>query len=49
MDRSNWPDHKKVRLVLRKLGAVEHTKLVNYILPKRKQQKNKKKNYCPNV
>ena len=34
-DCSNWPNHKKVRLILRKLGTVEHMKFVNYILPKK--------------
>ena len=42
MDCANWSDHEKVRLVLRKLGAVNHTKFVNYILPKK--TKNKIKN-----
>ena len=35
MDYCNCPKHKKVRLVLRKVGAVEHMKFVNYILPKK--------------
>ena len=28
-DCTNWADFKKVRLPLRKLGTVEHTKIVN--------------------
>ena len=35
----NRSDHEKVKLVLRKQGAVEHTKFVNYILPKKKNKK----------
>ena len=38
---ANRSDLKKVRVVLRKLGAVEHTKFVNYILRKNKKQKQK--------
>ena len=34
-DCADWSDHKKVRLLLRKLGAVEYTKFVNYILPRK--------------
>ena len=29
---TNWADFKKVCLLLRKLGTVEHIKFVNYIL-----------------
>ena len=29
---TNWANSKKVRLLLRKLGATKHTKFVNYIL-----------------
>ena len=34
-DCTNWANFKKVRLLLRKLGAVEHTRFVNYILVKK--------------
>ena len=37
-DCASWSDHKKVRLLLRKLGAVEYTKFMNYILPKKNKQ-----------
>ena len=40
-DSPNWPDHKKVRLALKKLGAV--TKFINYILPKNNKKKKRKK------
>ena len=30
---ANWAYFTKVRLQLRKLGTVEHTNIVNYILP----------------
>ena len=39
MDCANWSDHKKVRLVLRNLGAVEHTKFIKYVSPKKNQKK----------
>ena len=32
IDCAYWSDHRKVRLVLRKLDTVEHTKFVNYIV-----------------
>ena len=35
-DCADWTDAKKVRLLLRKLGTVEHNKFVDYILPKKK-------------
>ena len=35
-DCVNWSDHKKVRLMQRKLNCVEHAKFTNYILPYRK-------------
>ena len=35
IDCSNWSDQKKVRLLLSKLGAVEHDKFVYYILPQK--------------
>ena len=34
-DYANWANFNKVRLLLRKLGTVEHNKFVNYILPKK--------------
>ena len=34
-DCADWTDAKKVRLLLRKLGTVEHNKFVDYILPKK--------------
>ena len=34
-DCANWTDAKNVRLLLRKLGTVEHNKFVDYILPKK--------------
>ena len=34
-DRADWTDAKKVRLLLRKLGTVEHKKFVDYILSKK--------------
>ena len=34
-DCANWTDAKKVRLLLRKLGTVEHNKFVDYILQKK--------------
>ena len=34
-DCADWTDTKKVRLLLRKLGTVEHYKFVDYILPKK--------------
>ena len=37
-DCTNWIDFKKFRLLLRKLGTVDHAKFVNYVLPKKKQQ-----------
>ena len=43
MDCVNWSDHEKVTLVLRKLGYVEYTKFVNYILRKKQKKKKKKK------
>ena len=36
-DCADWTDAKKVRLLLRKLGTVEHNKFVDYILPKKKK------------
>ena len=36
-DSVNWSDAKKVRLLLRKLGTVEHNKFVDYILQKKKK------------
>ena len=38
-DCADWTDAKKVRLLLRKLGTVEHNKFVDYILPKKKKKK----------
>lgn len=35
IDCENWADFKKVRLLLRKLGTTEHTKFVDYILPRK--------------
>ena len=35
MDCTNWFDHM-IRVVLSKLGVIKHSKLVNYILPKKK-------------
>ena len=35
IDFKSWPDQKKLRLLLRKLGSAEHSKFVDYILPKR--------------
>ena len=35
IDFQSWPDQKKLRLLLRKLGSAEHSKFVDYILPKR--------------
>ena len=35
-DCANWSDYKKIRLMQRKLGDVEHTMLVNHIIPKKK-------------
>ncbi len=35
VDCPNWSNHKKVRLVLRKLDTVKHMKFVNYILLKK--------------
>ena len=35
IDFKSWPDQKKLRLLLRKLGSVEHSKFVDYILPKK--------------
>ena len=35
IDSSNWSDQKKVRLLLSKLGAAEHNKFVDYILPQK--------------
>ena len=34
-DCADWTDAKKVRLLLQKLGTVEHNKFVDYILPKK--------------
>ena len=34
-DCADWTDAKKVRLLLRKLGTVEHNKFVDYILQKK--------------
>ena len=34
-DCADWTDAKKVQLLLRKLGTVEHSKFVDYILPKK--------------
>ena len=34
-DCADWTDAKKVWLLLRKLGTVEHNKFVDYILPKK--------------
>lgn len=34
-DCASWADHKKVRILLKKLGTAEYTKFVNYILPKK--------------
>ena len=34
-DCADWTDAKKVQLLLRKLGTVEHNKFVDYILPKK--------------
>ena len=42
-DCAHWTDAKKVRLLLRKLGTVEHHKFVDYILQKNKKQKQKQK------
>ena len=39
-DCSSWPDPKRVRFLLRKLGAAEHTKFVNFILPKKTSELN---------
>ena len=36
-DCENWSDNKRVRLGLRKQGAVTYTKIVYYILPKKQQ------------
>ena len=33
-----WSNHEKVRLVFRKLDAVNHTKFVNYILKKKEKK-----------
>ena len=38
-DCADWTDAKNVRLLLRKLGTVEHNKFVDYILPKKQQKK----------
>ena len=35
IDFKSWPDQKKLRLLLRKLGSAEHSKFVDYILPKK--------------
>ena len=35
IDCSNWSDQKKIRLLLIKLGAAEHDKFVDYILPQK--------------
>ena len=35
IDCSNWSDQKKVHLLLSKLGAANHDKFVNYILPQK--------------
>ena len=34
-DHVKWSDSKKVHLLLRKLGTSEHTKFINYILPRK--------------
>ena len=34
-DCAEWTDAKKIRLLLRKLGTMEHSKFVDYILPKK--------------
>ena len=34
-DCADWTDAKKVQILLRKLGTVEHNKFVNFILPKK--------------
>ena len=35
VDLAHVPEHKKVRLLLRKLGTVEHKRFINFILPKK--------------
>ena len=42
-DCADWTDakKKKVRLLLRKLGTVEHNKFVDCILPKKQKNKTK--------
>ena len=35
-DCADWTDAKKIQLLLRKLGTVEHNKFVDYILRKKK-------------
>lgn len=35
IDCGSWTDQKKVRLLLRKLGASEHSKFLDYILPRK--------------
>ena len=32
VDIAHVPEHRKVRLLLRKLGAVEHKRFINFIL-----------------
>lgn len=39
-DCGTWTDAKKVRFLLRKLGTAEHTKFVNFILPKKTSELN---------
>ena len=34
-DCKNWSDSKKVRLLTRKLDTAEHTRFINYILPRK--------------
>lgn len=38
VDCQTWTDEKKIRLLLRKLGTVEHNKFTDYILPKKTKE-----------
>ena len=35
VDCEQWPSKKKVRLLLRKLGTIEHNRFIDFILPKK--------------
>ena len=56
IDCKAWSDEMKVRLLLQKLGAAEHNKFVDYIIPKKNSEltfdetvKSLMELYCPKV